>query len=586
MNKSQSGGKNAETVISSLFRFLAAHSYISAFVLCVMTVPLFFGSIETAAGGAVYVLFIIYSILAAFAISVRCIKHGFDVKVSLPLTVAATAAGLLGVSYFGNDKQRLITVLVFGLASSFALYAAVFTKKFQRQCNALLIFCLSFTVKLTYILGTSVYERQHDVGSFGSGGEAAPGHLGYISYLFYNDRLYDGDYREVFQYCHPPLHHGICALWLKIVNGIFGVDMNRAIESIQVLSLFYAIAIIITAYKIFRHFKLEGSALLIPFVITAFHPCFTFLSGLVNNDALAWAFTMGAVLLTLKWYKKPTLRNIIGTALCVGLGMMAKLSAGLVAPPIAIVFLVVFIKSFKNSWKKLVGQFAAFGAVCVPLALWFPVRGLIRWGIPLTYVQELPEMDQSIKGITFWERITDFSFRQFRNVYENWLWHDEYGEPHDFNEHNPLIAILKNSIFSEGINSNNFCTRQYMDKISVFLFWLGVFIAAAAFVSIIMGAVRKGVADRVEKTFLVYFYAFLVGNLYVLSKNYPMVCSMNFRYLMPTVVIGALFLGFELSNAEKSGKAAAKALKICLVPTSAVFAVLSSLLYFMVALGE
>ena len=38
------------------------------------------------------------------------------------------------------------------------------------------------------------------------------------------------------------------------------------------------------------------------------------------------------------------------------------------------------------------------------------------------------------------------------------------------------------------------------------------------------------------------------------TKNDPMVCSMNFRYLMPTVVIGALFLGFTLSGSEKNSK--------------------------------
>lgn len=586
MKKSSTCGKEAENVLSRLFGLLAAHSYITAFLLCMTTVPLFFCSIDTSAGYSVYVLLIVYCLAAGLAVSVQCIKHGFDLKVSLPLTVAAVAVGLLGVTYFEDHKQRLTIVLGFGILISFALYAAIFNEKFKRQCNALLIFCLSFTVKLTYVLGTSVYERQHDVNWFGAPEETAPGHLGYVAYLFYNHKLYDADYREISQYCHPPLHHALGAVWIKLMNGVFGVDMNRAVESVQILPMFYSMTIIITAYKIFRHFRLDGAALYIPLIITAFHPCFTFLASLVNNDALAWALTMGAILLTLKWYMEPTLKNIIGIALCIGLGMMAKLSAALIAIPVAIVFLVVLIRSFKKLWKKLLGQFAAFGAVCAPLGLWFPVRGLIRWGIPLTYVQELPEMDQSIKGITFWERITDFSLVQVKNVYENWLWRDEYGEPQGFNEHNPLIAILKNSVFGEFINGNNFATRQYMNKVCAVFFWLAVFIAAVAFVCIITGTIRKGAADRVQKVFLVYTYAFLVGNLYVLSMNYRFVCSMNFRYLMPTVIIGALFLGFELSNAEKSGKAAAKALKICLAPASVVFAVLSSLIYYMVALGE
>jgi hypothetical protein len=125
-----------------------------------------------------------------------------------------------------------------------------------------------------------------------------------------------------------------------------------------------------------------------------------------------------------------------------------------------------------------------------------------------------------------------------------------------------------------------------MNKVCAVFFWLAVFIAAVAFVCIIMGTIRKGAADRVQKVFLVYTYAFLVGNLYVLSMNYRFVCSMNFRYLMPTVIIGALFLGFVLQNTEKNGKTVAKVLKTGTFAASVVFAVISSYLYFIVAMGE
>lgn len=586
MEKSLTENNRADTVISKVFGFLSAHSYITAFLICVITVPMFYGAVEFTSGIAVPLIFVAYCISAALAIVIQCRKHGFDLRVAVPFTISAAGFGVFGLSYVENDAQKLTMVLVAGIIISLVLYFGLFTKKFKRQFNALLIFGISFTVKLCYVLGTSVYERQHDVNWFGSPDEAAPGHLGYMSYLLYNHKLYDGDYTGISQYCHPPLHHAIGALWIKLINGIFGVDMDRAVESVQVLPMFYSMTIIITAYKIFRHFKLDGKSLYVPLIITAFHPCFIFLGSLVNNDALAWALSMGAVLLTLKWYSEPTMKNIIGIAFCVSLGMMAKLSAALLAFPIAFVFLVVFFRNFKDSWKKLIGQFSVFGAICAPLGMWFPVRGLIRWGIPLTYVQELPEMPQSIKGITFWERITDFSFKQVRNVYENWLWFDENDIPQGFNEHNPLIAILKNSIFGEFINGNNFAARQYMDKVAVVLFWLATAIAAAAFVSITVGTIRKGMADKVQKMFFVIFYFVLVGNLYLLSKNYAFVCSMNFRYLMPTVIIGALFLGFVLQNTEKNGKAVAKVLKTGTFAASVVFAVISSYLYFIVAMGE
>lgn len=62
-------------------------------------------------------------------------------------------------------------------------------------------------------------------------------------------------------------------------------------------------------------------------------------------------------------------------SLCVGLGMMTKLSVWMVAPAIAFVFLYVFFKNLKD-FKKYLVQFLCFGVVCAPLALWWQVRNL------------------------------------------------------------------------------------------------------------------------------------------------------------------------------------------------------------------
>ena len=585
MNISQSHGRAENTVIARIIGAFAAHPYIMAFIACIITVPFFYCSANTISDITPSVMFIAFCGVSSLIISSICKRHGLGFVTTLLLTVAAAAAGLLGTSYFRHSEHKMLFIFCFGSLMLMALYYAFFTKKFKRQFNALLIMGIGFMVKLIYVLGTSVYDRQHDIGWFGGEGEIAEGHMGYISYLFHYHKLYDGDYRQYFQYCHPPLHHAISAIWLKLVNGVFGVDMDRAIESVQILPLFYSMTIIITAYKLFRHFRLEGCALYVPLLITAFHPCFTYLAGLMNNDPLAWAFTMGAVFCTLKWYREPSMKNILMIALCIGLGMMTKLSTGLAAPSVAMVFLTVFIRERKKSWKKLIGQFAAFGAVCVPLAMWFPIRGRLRWGIPLTYVQELPEMDQTIKGVTFWERITDFAPYQFRRVFENWLWYDETGAAQSYNEHNPIIAILKNSVFAEFVTEGNFTRYRFMENVCKVLFWLAAAVAAVAFIAMIISLFRKTAADAVQKFFLFSFHAILLANLYNLSRNYPMVCSMNFRYLMPTVITGAFFLGLTLIPSGKKATAPAKIWCAAVTGASAVFALLSGLVYFVVGIG-
>ena len=549
--KKSSGSSSA---VSGIFGIFAAHPYLSAFLICIICTTPFCASSSNITSAFFIIMYLFFCVSTGLVVPRICKKHKLKDPLPVILTFVASAIGAPFFLYFRNRENKLMFLFVYGCIMLTAYYFAFYTKKLSHRFNTLLIMGMSFMVKLCYVLGTSISERQHDVGYFAPSKEAAPGHLGYISYLCYNHHLYDGDYREVFQYCHPPLHHGLCAVWTWFLNRILGVDIENAIESAQVLPLFYSMTIIITAYKIFRHFQLKGRALYIPMIITAFHPCFTYLAALMNNDALSWALAMGAVLCTLRWYKAPSTANIIKIALCLGLGMMTKLSAALTAFPIAFVFIIVFFRSLKTSWKKIIGQFAAFLALCFPLGMWFPIRGLIRWGIPLTYVQELPEMDQTIKGITFWERITDFSFKQVQNVYENWLWRDEFDNPQGFNEHNPLIAILKNSVFGEFINGNNFPDAQYMETICKILFWLGVLIAAAAFISMIVFLFRKTASDKIQIVFLVILHIVLLVNLYILSKNYPMVCSMNFRYLMPTVITGELFLGFTVNSMENTKK--------------------------------
>ena len=172
------------------------------------------------------------------------------------------------------------------------------------------------------------------------------------------------------------------------------------------------------------------------------------------------------------------------------------------------------------------------------------MRGFIRWKVPLNYVQELPEsLEQNIRGIPFIQRITDFDPVQFKRVFINWLWYDDNGQAMNFNETNPLITILKNSIFSEFISESDFESTQYMLPLCTVFFWLGVILAAAAFIAMIATFIADHSMDRTQKLFIGSFYALLVGNLYLMSANYPMVCTMNFRYLMPTVITGALFVG-------------------------------------------
>ena len=75
-------------------------------------------------------------------------------------------------------------------------------------------------LRLFYVLFSTIYDRQYDIGmiDLDAGHTVTGGHLAYIQYLYENWKLPDFDPTSVYQFNHPPLHHYLCALWMKLCS--------------------------------------------------------------------------------------------------------------------------------------------------------------------------------------------------------------------------------------------------------------------------------------------------------------------------------------------------------------------------------
>lgn len=93
---------------------------------------------------------------------------------------------------------------------------------------------------------------------------------------------------------------------------------------------------------------------------------------------------------TLYWKKNSNWKNTLFLALLYGLGVMTKISCAIVAVYTIIVFLG---KLWRSSNKKdIVGwmkKYFCFGAVSLPLGLWYSVRNYIKFQQPLSYVPDI-----------------------------------------------------------------------------------------------------------------------------------------------------------------------------------------------------
>ena len=506
---------------------------------------------------------------------------------SVVIQRAIAAVGLLCIiCTIVFDKSREMGGVVFPILCLICVLILTITlwyeKKLTTQNIALLIIAAGFILRLNYVIYTPLSEtvriRQHDLYSFGGD----KGHSAYIEHFYNNGyTLPDFDPTSLAQFYHPPLHHLIAAIWMRILT-TFGMSYTRAIGSLEFLSLFYSSCCMLVCERIFTKLRLYGSSKLLALAVVAFHPTFIIMAGSVNNDILSVLFILLAVYTTLRWYEDSTVKNILLIALSIGLGMSTKISVGLTAIPIALVFTIRLFKDKKRVFENI-RQFAAFGAVCIPLGLWYFIRNHIRFGVPFTYVQRLSEdSDQYIGYHTVFERLLDFSEHPFRNVFLNRI-----ATGAEYFEYNPFIAIIKSSMFGEynyGDSNPNIIPWCWV------LLIMNVFMIVLSIAAMIYFMTKKSKhTDNTEKIFLV-FYQILMFVYYIkFCFDFPHTCSMDYRYIVPTCVLGAFFFGaareqFAIEN-QKNVKAV-KYVNIFTAAVTALFCLASAIVYIVLGVAE
>lgn len=501
-------------------------------------------------------------------------KDKNSLKFSVITGVCSLAAALLFGYWIYIKGVYGPVILNGGLAAVGSIFLCLAAKnKLTAERIILLLFAAGFIMRLSYVIYMPVNMIQHD--AYGLGSDA--GHTAYIEYFINNGHLPDFDVRTIDQFYHPPFHHIIAALWMKI-QMMCGISIESAHENVQLLTLFYSTLCMILSYKIFRRAGLRKSGLIAATAVIAFCPAFYILSGSINNDILSIALMLGALYNTLCWYKSRSIGRIICIALCIGLGMFTKLSVWMAAPPIAFIFIYVFFKDIKNIRKYLI-QYIAFLAVCAPIGLFWSIRNLVRFGVPVTFVQRLSEnSSQYVGNIPITTRLFDISSFQFKDMAEQFTMYKG-----TYNEYNPLVGFFKTSNFDEGIAYRRFPTIAGFDQI---LFWSSVILGLAGFAALIYMLVSR--SDKLKmpvKVFIASTYFLILIMYYVFCITFPHVCTQNVRYGVPLIVIGALSLGYLIRGLLNSGSKAKKITAAVLSSVIGIYALSGYMVYNAVAMS-
>ncbi|MDD6489140.1 MAG: glycosyltransferase family 39 protein [Clostridia bacterium] len=471
-------------------------------------------------------------------------------------------------------EGRNVFVIFAFLAAAVISYIVLCSVKkkwcYQRVLNTILL--ISFVIYLFYILYTNLAVRQFNLGILSE----YDGHIGYTMYIYNSGNVPQIDPTTYSQYYHPPLYYIIEAIFLRIQT-TFGVPLLIALQNCQFTSLLYAMITIVTVYRILVELGVRKTALCVSVAVAAFSPALICMSGTINNDMLSVMFMVLTFLAAVKWYKEQRAKNILKVALFFGLGMFTKLSVCVVAVPVAVIFITALVKKIIAKDKKqslgLFGQMCAFLGVAAPLSLYWSIRNLVRFGIPIGYVAE-PVVTQNgnsqLITTPVWQRLFDFNPNQFAYPFTaNPLTNANA----NYAEYNPLVALLKSASIGMGVNESEMLIPAY------FLLWSGIIVAVVSFICMIAVLVKKNSIPVIWKGVLGSFYVAVMVSYYVFCIAYPYVCTEEIRYAIPVIFIGAIFIGLALNNVFTGKTRISKIMRYITIISVILFCVIS-LVYF------
>lgn len=454
---------------------------------------------------------------------------------------------------------------LFMMAALFAAVAFISYLIYRKKGKAALIPLFALTggiLRISYVLYTPHWVRQHDVVGFGNDfGQAA-----YIEWFYNNLRLPDFDPREKWGFFQPPLHH-ICSALFMHLQTLVGIAYNKACENVMLLTLCYSLLILLYAWRIFKQMNLSGWALYLSFAFVAIHPGFILLGGSINNDCLCELLMVMGLYYTIEWYRNPGITGIIKIALCTGLSMMTKLSGFLIAPGIAFIFIVHWIRGGKRDFIKFFKQYIIFALISLPLGLFYPVRNFIRFNVPFNFT---PEVGEPVGSYNLFQRLFDIRTKTPFACMIN------HGDAYD--EFNVFLAMLKTSIFGETNLSEGMPKMIPFAWAALITGGVLAILAIAATVIVLLKARcdTPTIADGTEIAFWGISWIIPFVFLIEFSFSAPYFSSQDFRYIQYVIVVEALFTGLYLKMSgleEKPGVSGFTYALVLTVFTAAVTAV-------------
>ena len=244
--------------------------------------------------------------------------------------------------------------------------------------------------------------NQHDV-------TEKKGHFDYAMYLFRHAKLPNNvDY----EFRQPPINAALQALLMKFISLFksYGGKYISLYSHAKILTLIYSVLTLIIIYKILKEFDIPRIMKNFVLAVMAFYPGLIIMTTQYSNDPISYMFFYLSLLLAIKWCKNKKLSTIILLALSIGIGMLTKISVGLIAFIVGPMMFIIWIRSLiraksdtletKSVRPSITLQLIIFALIVFPIGLSFSIRSKILFGVEFGEIFEIA--GRTLMAMKYW----------------------------------------------------------------------------------------------------------------------------------------------------------------------------------------
>lgn len=436
----------------------------------------------------------------------------------------------------------LLAILGTVLVTGYLFYQ----NKIKKEHLIYAIVVIGVILRVGYMLYTPCNVRSHDLSDIDL---SAHGHASYLLHII---QLHSLPETNEWQFYQQPLFYLLGGLFSTVINAILGRSTEfDYVNAAKVVSCIASSITLLYVIPLSEEFGLKEKGKWIALSVTAFLPSVIYSSGMVCPDALTMMFYILTIYYSLIWQKKKSIGLTVLLAVLFGFAIQTKISCGLIALFTAALFVSNLLKwSYskrpRDGWNikylksplgilsyydyrekaGLLAKYALFLVIAFPLGLWYPIRNLVKFGQPLTYVPKL-----SVEGKLYTGNVSLMK-RLFLIPVSN-LFRTPFGDTYE--DYNLPLFMVKSSLFGE------WELLRDLPKLHLYIMIACVVLLSVFFLISLFWVFKKG---NFATRFCTIITLSLLLSAALFYIKYPFGCSMDFRYYLILAPLCGMCIGF------------------------------------------